>query len=146
MKILYVAHLSLHPSALLIKVPQSYNGGNKQPSEQAAMTDALQTIRQTIFESKTGTIDSTYQPPLRSLIDQNIDIEVLATPGDYYGNHSNSGLFHLSSVCKGSYVASSYLVNEVDASGNVSDYYRWLDMDNGVTRTLWTQQNATFLR
>jgi hypothetical protein len=73
-------------------------------------------------------------------------VEVLATPGDYYGNIQILLYFIPAQFAKGSYIASSYLISEVDASGNVSDYYRWLDMDNGVARTLWTQQNATFLR
>lgn len=36
---------------------QSYNGGNKQPSEQAATAQLMKSIRQTIFESPTGDID-----------------------------------------------------------------------------------------
>ncbi|KAI0330116.1 hypothetical protein GY45DRAFT_1251576 [Cubamyces sp. BRFM 1775] len=37
----------------------SYNGGNKFPSDQAAMAQDMQEIRQAIFESPNGTIDST---------------------------------------------------------------------------------------
>ncbi|KAL6297766.1 Six-hairpin glycosidase-like protein [Sparassis latifolia] len=38
----------------------TYNGGNQLPSEQATMAQDMQTIRQTIFESLNGTIDSSY--------------------------------------------------------------------------------------
>jgi len=37
---------------------QTYNGGNKQPSEQNTMAQALEDIRQSIFRSPTGDIDS----------------------------------------------------------------------------------------
>lgn len=38
---------------------QSYNGGNKQPSEQFSTAEAMKNIRQAIFQSSTGKIDST---------------------------------------------------------------------------------------
>ena len=38
--------------------PQTYNGGNKQPSEAATMAADLKTIRQAIFDSPNGTIES----------------------------------------------------------------------------------------
>lgn len=38
---------------------QSYNGGNKQPDERAAMALETQRIRQTIFNSSIGEIDGT---------------------------------------------------------------------------------------
>lgn len=59
--------------------------------------------------------------------------------------HAESGVFELI-TSPGSYLASGYLINTVNLTGTVSDYYRWLDMDNGIARTLWTQDNATFLR
>lgn len=37
---------------------QSYNGGNKQPSQQTAMAQDMSNYRQNIFISSTGTIDS----------------------------------------------------------------------------------------
>ena len=43
---------------------QSYNGGNKQPDEAAAMAADLKTIRQAIFESPNGTIQSEWPPLL----------------------------------------------------------------------------------
>ncbi|KAI0827177.1 Six-hairpin glycosidase-like protein [Trametes gibbosa] len=38
----------------------NYNGGNKLPSDQTAAAQAIQQIRQSIFESPSGTIDSSY--------------------------------------------------------------------------------------
>lgn len=93
----------------------NYNGGNKQPYEQAAMAAALEQIRHTIFTSDTGTIDN---------------IEVLSTDAGAYGSN----------------VVAATLVNEVNVTGPISDYYRWLDMDIGVHRTLWTQGGATYRR
>ncbi|OBZ77369.1 putative alpha-fucosidase A [Grifola frondosa] len=54
----------------------TYNGGNKQPYERSAMAQAMQTIRQTIFQSPNGTIDN---------------IEVLATDAGAYGSYVGSG-------------------------------------------------------
>ena len=39
---------------------QTYNGGNKQPFERNVMAQALEDIRQRIFRSPTGGIDSEY--------------------------------------------------------------------------------------
>lgn len=45
---------------------QTYNGGNKQPSEQNTMAQALEDIRQSIFRSPTGDIDSEHpSSPMR---------------------------------------------------------------------------------
>ncbi|OSD05704.1 glycoside hydrolase family 95 protein [Trametes coccinea BRFM310] len=38
----------------------TYNGGNKLPSDQATMAQDMQVIRQAIFQSPNGTIDSSY--------------------------------------------------------------------------------------
>ncbi|KIK57466.1 glycoside hydrolase family 95 protein [Collybiopsis luxurians FD-317 M1] len=58
------------------------------------------------------------------------NIEVLTVdPGDY-----------------GSYVGAGYFVSTIDVSGPVSNFGRWLDLDEGVARSTWTQSNKTFLR
>ncbi|PFH51636.1 glycoside hydrolase family 95 protein [Amanita thiersii Skay4041] len=93
----------------------SYNGGNKQPSEQAEMARAMQQIRQTIFQSPIGDIDN---------------IEELATDAGAYGSFAGAG----------------YLVSNVQATGAISNYARWLDMEQGLARTIWTQGKNTFLR
>ncbi|TFY76710.1 hypothetical protein EWM64_g7300, partial [Hericium alpestre] len=58
------------------------------------------------------------------------NVEELAVPiGDY-----------------GSYAGAGYLLSTLDVSGRVSDYFRWLDLDNAVARTQWTQNGTSFLR
>ncbi|KAF4609922.1 hypothetical protein D9613_010580 [Agrocybe pediades] len=93
----------------------SYNGGNKQPSEQAAMANAMRDIRQTIFQSPTGDTNN---------------ISILATdPGQY-----------------GSFAGAGYFLASVDATGPITNYGRWLDLDQALTRTTWTQNNVNYLR
>ncbi|KAF5366281.1 hypothetical protein D9758_005662 [Tetrapyrgos nigripes] len=46
----------------------------------------------------------------------------------------------------GSYVAAGRLVSTIHSSGPVSDYGRWLDLDDGIARTRWTQSGITFIR
>ncbi|KAJ6504234.1 glycoside hydrolase family 95 protein [Mycena vitilis] len=93
----------------------SYNGGNKQPSEQAAMASAMQGYRDAIFASPTGDIDN---------------ISSLATdPGAY-----------------GSYIGAGYLVSTLNVTGTVSNYARWLDLDQGIARVSWTQAGSAFTR
>ncbi|KAJ6551471.1 glycoside hydrolase family 95 protein [Mycena capillaripes] len=94
----------------------TYNGGNKQPSERAAMATAMQQYRDAIFASPTGDIDN---------------IETLATdPGAY-----------------GSYVGAGYLISTLNVTGTtVSNYARWLDLDQGIARVTWTQAGSAFTR
>ncbi|KAI0367157.1 hypothetical protein BV20DRAFT_1024789 [Pilatotrama ljubarskyi] len=54
----------------------SYNGGNKQPSDQVQMAQDMQVIRQAIFESPNGTIDN---------------IEQLTTDAGAYGSYVGAG-------------------------------------------------------
>ncbi|KAJ7040795.1 glycoside hydrolase family 95 protein [Mycena alexandri] len=93
----------------------TYNGGNKQPSEQAAMATAMQQYRDAIFASPTGNINN---------------ISKLATdPGDY-----------------GSYVGAGYLISTLNLTGAVSNYARWLDLDQAIARVTWTQAGSAFTR
>ncbi|KDR70259.1 hypothetical protein GALMADRAFT_230242 [Galerina marginata CBS 339.88] len=92
-----------------------YNGGNKQPSEQGATAETMQSIRQTIFQSPTGDID---------------DIEALATDAGQYGSYAGSG----------------HLLASMNLAGNVSNYGRWLDLDQGLAGTSWTQNGTDFVR
>ncbi|KAJ6536950.1 Six-hairpin glycosidase-like protein [Mycena capillaripes] len=93
----------------------TYNGGNKQPSQSAAMATAMQQYRAAIFASPTGDINN---------------IETLATaPGDY-----------------GSYVGAGYLISTLNVTGAVSNYARWLDLDQGIARAVWTQAGSAFTR
>ncbi|KAF7369037.1 Glycoside hydrolase family 95 protein [Mycena venus] len=93
----------------------TYNGGNKQPDEQAAMAAAMQAYRDGIFTSPTGDID---------------DVETLTTDAGVYG----------------SYVGAGYLISTLNVTGAVSNYARWLDMDQSVARVTWTQAGSAFTR
>lgn len=62
-KILYVPRLAFTCIKLIRDGSQSYNGGNSLPSQQAQLAQDMQSIRQTIFSSASGTIDSTMSCP-----------------------------------------------------------------------------------
>ncbi|KAF9465865.1 glycoside hydrolase family 95 protein [Collybia nuda] len=88
----------------------SYNGGNKQPGEQANTSLIMQSIRQNIFSSPTGDIDN---------------VESLTTDAGAYG----------------------YLVSGISTTNStVSGYGRFLDLDQGIARTIWTQDKTAFVR
>ncbi|KAF9060966.1 glycoside hydrolase family 95 protein [Rhodocollybia butyracea] len=46
----------------------------------------------------------------------------------------------------GSYVGAGYLISTINASGPVSNFARWLDLDEGVARSTWMQSGQTFVR
>ncbi|KAJ3802095.1 glycoside hydrolase family 95 protein [Lentinula aff. detonsa] len=46
----------------------------------------------------------------------------------------------------GSYVGAGYLISSMNVSGPVSSFARWLDLDEGVARSTWSQSNETFVR
>lgn len=46
----------------------------------------------------------------------------------------------------GSYVGAGYIISSINVSGPVTDFARWLDLDEGVARSTWTQSNQTFIR
>ncbi|KAH9896616.1 Six-hairpin glycosidase-like protein [Cubamyces lactineus] len=46
----------------------------------------------------------------------------------------------------GSYVGAGYLLSSFNASGPISDYFRWLDIESALHGTQWTQGNTTFFR
>ncbi|KAG6376718.1 glycoside hydrolase family 95 protein [Boletus reticuloceps] len=46
----------------------------------------------------------------------------------------------------GSYAGAGYLLATLDTSGTVANYARWLDLDEAIARTTWSQGGATFLR
>ncbi|KAH8823318.1 glycoside hydrolase family 95 protein [Flagelloscypha sp. PMI_526] len=96
----------------------NYNGGNKDPSEREAMAQEMQRIRETIFASSDGSIDS-------------------------IGNlTSDAGAY-------GSFAAAGYLVNTLDYTDDddvPSNYTRWLDMDQALVRTSWTQDSTPLSR
>ncbi|KIJ12754.1 glycoside hydrolase family 95 protein [Paxillus involutus ATCC 200175] len=87
----------------------TYSGGNSLPSQHTQLAEDMRSIRQNIFSSPTGTIDS---------------IEEIMTDAGAYG----------------------YLLATLDISGQVTNYWRWLDLDEAVSRTTWSQGGATFYR
>ncbi|KAF7968852.1 hypothetical protein HWV62_29164 [Athelia sp. TMB] len=46
----------------------------------------------------------------------------------------------------GSYAGAGYLLTTLATSGNVTDYFRWLDMDQAVAHATWSQSKTTFTR
>ncbi|KAG8221567.1 glycosyl hydrolase family, N-terminal domain-containing protein [Butyriboletus roseoflavus] len=93
----------------------SYNGGNSLPSQHTQLAQDMQSIRQTIFSSSSGTIG---------------DIGEIMTDAGAYGSYAGAG----------------YLLATLDTSGTVTNYARWLDLDEATTRTTWSQAGATFNR
>ncbi|KAJ8514372.1 hypothetical protein ONZ45_g8082 [Pleurotus djamor] len=93
----------------------TYNGGNKQPYEQASMVQAMQSVRQSIFQSPDGQIDN---------------IDALASDSGAYGSYASAG----------------NLVTTMNVTGSMTNYFRWLDLDEGVARTSWTQGGQAILR
>ncbi|CAE6504983.1 unnamed protein product [Rhizoctonia solani] len=92
-----------------------YNGGNHQPSEQSDLASELARIRNTIFNSSTGTIEG---------------IDPLPSDAGAYGSYSGAG----------------YLNINRNPSGNFTGYARWLDMDQGILKTTWTEPSGSFNR
>ncbi|KAG9311360.1 glycoside hydrolase family 95 protein [Chiua virens] len=46
----------------------------------------------------------------------------------------------------GSYAGAGYLLATLNTSGTVTNYARWLDLDEAITRTTWSQGGAIFSR
>ncbi|EIW76069.1 glycoside hydrolase family 95 protein [Coniophora puteana RWD-64-598 SS2] len=94
----------------------SYNGGNSPASDQEQLAQDMQSIRQQIFASPNGTINN---------------IEEIMSPIVAYGGYGGAG----------------YLLATLNTSSSTpSSYYRWLDLDEAVQRTLWTQDGETYTR
>ncbi|KAG6889388.1 hypothetical protein C0992_005520 [Termitomyces sp. T32_za158] len=46
----------------------------------------------------------------------------------------------------GSYAGAGYLISRINTAGTVSNYGRYLDLDEGIARTTWTQLGTTYIR
>lgn len=46
----------------------------------------------------------------------------------------------------GSYAGAGHLLSGINVTGTVSGFGRFLDLDQGLARTTWTQGGTTFLR
>ncbi|KAG1768876.1 glycoside hydrolase family 95 protein [Suillus placidus] len=58
------------------------------------------------------------------------NIDEIMTPGDTYGSYASAG----------------HLIATLDSTGPVLKYARWLDLDEAVSRTTWSDGSTTFLR
>jgi len=77
-----------------------------------------------------------------------IDIEEISTPAGAYGKQLDfvlHGTFRYVSR-KGSYAGAGYLISTLNTTGKVSNYARWLDLDEAITHTIWSQAILTFQR
>ncbi|KAF8066795.1 glycoside hydrolase family 95 protein [Lyophyllum atratum] len=45
-----------------------------------------------------------------------------------------------------SYAGAGHLISTINTTGTVSNYGRYLDLDQGIARTTWTQSGTTYLR
>ncbi|KAF8908099.1 glycoside hydrolase family 95 protein [Gymnopilus junonius] len=93
----------------------TYNGGNKQPSEQAETAGIMQTFRKWIFQNVTGDIDN---------------IDALTTDQGQYGSYAGAGC----------------LLATLSTIAPISNYGRWLDLDQGLAVTSWTQGSVDLTR
>ncbi|KAL4063679.1 glycoside hydrolase family 95 protein, partial [Scleroderma citrinum] len=93
----------------------TYTGGNDLHSRRTQLAGAMQKIRQAIFTSPNGTVDSI--------------AEVMSPAGAY-----------------GSYAGAGYILVTMDTTSPVSNYVRWLDLDQAVLRSTWSQNHMSFLR
>ncbi|KAI0634935.1 glycoside hydrolase family 95 protein [Trametes polyzona] len=93
----------------------TYNGGNKQPSEQASTAQALQDIRQTVFESSDGRIDN---------------IEQLTTDAGAYGSYVGAG-YLLSSVDSNGAVSDFFRWLDLDSAVHGT---QWTQSNTTFTR------------
>ncbi|KAF4585052.1 hypothetical protein EYR40_001887 [Pleurotus pulmonarius] len=62
------------------------------------------------------------------------------------GQTSDTGLLAVDAGAYGSYASAGNLITTMNVTGSVSNYFRWLDLDEAVARTSWTQGNQPILR
>ncbi|KAI0051595.1 glycoside hydrolase family 95 protein [Auriscalpium vulgare] len=46
----------------------------------------------------------------------------------------------------GSYTGAGYMLSSLNATGSVSQYFRWLDLDSALARSQWTQNETSYSR
>jgi len=80
------------------------------------------------------------------LIFQSLDITELTTDAGAYGMNSRGRISLLLTFFPGSYVGAGRLISTIQTNDSVSDYARWLDLDDGIVRARWTQSDITFIR
>lgn len=62
---------------------------------------------------------------------------LLAVLTDFYGSPA---------WFEGSYAGAGYLLATLDLTDSLSEYTRWLDLNEAVSRTTWSDGSSTFLR
>lgn len=81
-----------------------------------------------------------------SNLDVYLDIEVLATEPGAYGEGTLCLLSSTKHRNQGSYVGAGHLLSAINTTGVVHNYGRWLDLDQGIARTSWTQSGSNYTR
>ncbi|KAE9388723.1 hypothetical protein BT96DRAFT_1003939 [Gymnopus androsaceus JB14] len=99
----------------------------KLPNETTATHLALERIRASLFANATG------------------DVYPLTSPFPFYGMTYSFIALRLIKFVVGSYVGAGHLIT-MNVSDPATDFARWLDLDEGVARTTWTQSSSTFIR
>ncbi|KEP47282.1 glycoside hydrolase family 95 protein [Rhizoctonia solani 123E] len=94
----------------------SYNGGNHQESESSYLATQLAKIRGAIFSTSNG----------REIK----DVKPLQSSNDGYGSYSGAGYLNINRT----------------VSGKVTDYARWLDMDDALLNAVWKESDGSFKR
>ncbi|KAH7311165.1 glycosyl hydrolase family, N-terminal domain-containing protein, partial [Rhizoctonia solani] len=94
----------------------SYNGGNHQDSEAGYLATQLAKIRNAIFTTTNGK--------------EIKDVKPLQSSNDGYGSYSSIGYMNINRT----------------ASGEVTDYARWLDMDRALLNSVWKEPACSFRR
>lgn len=75
------------------------------------------------------------------------DVEALATDPGVYGLLSKfCALYSFFLIFIGSYVGAGHLLSSINTTGPVTNYARWLDIDQSLARTSWTQNGDNILR
>ena len=75
------------------------------------------------------------------------DIDVLMNdPADYGGPLFSLPEFSSSECPTGSYAGAGHILMSMNTAGPISNYGRWLDLDQALAKTSWTQNNVDYLR
>ncbi|KAJ8689819.1 hypothetical protein PTI98_012681 [Pleurotus ostreatus] len=62
------------------------------------------------------------------------------------GQTGDTGLLAVDAGAYGSYASAGNLITTMNVTGSVSNYFRWLDLDEAVARTSWTQGSQSISR
>jgi alpha-L-fucosidase 2 len=115
------------------------------------VAEQMRNIRQTIFRSPIGEIEreQPISPEVSCTARLNLyaDIKEISTPAGAYGGPRSIILIRL--VLKtilGSYAGAGYLISTLNSTGKMTNYARWLDLDDAITHTIWSQSGVTFTR